>query len=1428
MEKTKKSFKKLCLLIVFSCLLLCCSIASIFTMKHASAATFAIDIVETNGITLTTGEMDASNSSLKTGMLFSGTRKGANATFNRTFSGKLDMEFDLPQNAISNLAFIFESTNGDSFSLHYVTGTQFTGFYVEVNGEKAGINSSRQEGLGLGLNNTAVNNSQGKYTVVTGKNIYFSFNANDMTIYAGASMTSETLVWDFSKEYNDKMTIGTTFDPFVQYNVSIVFEELQSKDEGKFLLYEVNGTKLDSALIQNAKEPRIGINTLWKPVAGEEYKIPQPYAVTMLNDDIKSTDIKVRAMQGGKEIFAEQLWTDKLSVVFNSNEECMLIYSVVNNGVKTEETFTAEVISRAKVENKWTYSKDLNDFYNLYLGKGATITLPVANYTSSIYEGKNVLNATVTVLLDGKEIEGATSNANEEQLFTFEKSGKYTISFNGVDSATKAKETFDFYISDRLPILSYTGLKANYAYNETISLPTNVKISYDGESVEAVRRVIYPSGASYYNTNVTLDEAGAYKVVYSAQIDGVGYSLEEKFVVYAKNTDLFYNASDRGNLNLSSAGSYLDESERGVFVSATSGTVIQYANVIDLTNMKQGDTFIDLKIVPDALKDANFTVLKVRLTDIYDENNYIEIKCKDATLNNAGGCMYIQAGANGQKLGGIASGSTFTTEAATYCGYTTMTSFRATSDSSLGLSMDYAERKIYCSTDWMLLVDNNPRYCITDLDNTDYYAKAWNGFTTGECYLSLIPEGIVSSANMVIKSVAGIDLSDDVVADMDAPEVEVVYDGVAELPMGIVGVEYPLPTLKVNDIHETNVSIRVYSIWYDWFNEIMVENNKFVPDREGKYAIVYTAEDVYGNVTQKLEYIDVKSSTEISPIELKLSPGYSMSGIIGMPISIASAEYKNGMGYTKLFITAENEKGELIELDDLSFVPQTAGVWTITYHAYDYFGDERAVEISYEVAIALNEEPVWDEMIVLPPLFIDGYTYQLPLPNAYDYRENVNNPTILTPKITVTDGKGTYELTDGNYVPSVKAHGSEIKIVYQWGNEGDSVRTETFNIKGVIVGENGSLDISKYFDTNNMSITLGEISSEFLATGKNASATFGRELIADGLSFWFNIDKEKNNFDAVNVYLKDSVDANNVIKVTIQKRAEGANAVYLSINDGELRTGAGSFFGESLINLGISYSEYSKEIFDGSGAVVAIIENTLYGEKFNGFESGKVYLSFELVNVTGTSAITVKTINGQYICSTQEDTVRPGMVLLGDLGGTFDPNAEVEIPALLVGDVLSEIASVTVSVVGPDGKAVNAIDSTLLSKASAERNYFIKLTQVGTYKVQYMVTDTAGFRQMVEKSILVPDVKAPTVVINGKIPMSAKVGDKITIPKFTATDDFSEEVTCYVIVMTPTSYATVTTANQIELTSAGKWLIRYFVYDSYYNCTIIDYEIIVK
>ena len=180
------------------------------------------------------------------------------------------------------------------------------------------------------------------------------------------------------------------------------------------------------------------------------------------------------------------------------------------------------------------------------------------------------------------------------------------------------------------------------------------------------------------------------------------------------------------------------------------------------------------------------------------------------------------------------------------------------------------------------------------------------------------------------------------------------------------------------------------------------------------------------------------------------------------------------------------------------------------------------------------------------------------------------------------------------------------------------------------------------------------------------------------------------------------------------------------------------------------------------------------------------------------------------------------------MGGTFDPNAEVEIPALLVGDVLSEIASVTVSVVGPDGKAVNAIDSTLLSKASAERNYFIKLTQVGTYKVQYMVTDTAGFRQMVEKSILVPDVKAPTVVINGKIPMSAKVGDKITIPKFTATDDFSEEVTCYVIVMTPTSYATVTTANQIELTSAGKWLIRYFVYDSYYNCTIIDYEIIVK
>ncbi len=1418
MQKTKSISKKICLTAMLVCLFFTC-IVSAFFVNRTSAATFTVDLVETNGITLTTGEVDAESDSGSVGVLFSGSRKGASATFNRTFAGELDMRFDLPSEngttALTNVAFVFESDKGQSFSLHYVTDTNFTGFYVQTNGERAGVSGSE----------TSRNNANGIYTSVTGKDVWFEFDPVEMTVYAGSASTGETLVWDFSEEYNFKKTLGVVLDPFACYDLSIVFEEIASDKEGKFLLYEINGTALDGTVIRNAQLPRIGASALWQPIVNETYKVPQPYAVNVLNDEIESTDIKVKATQGNTEVLAECAWTEDLAVTFTQAGACTFTYSVTVDGETAEQELTVNAIARKNVDNEWTYSRDLNKYYSSQLGKGATITLPAASYTSTAYQGVDALAATVSVLLDGEEIATAKNlSASEEQTFTFSETGVYTVRFDGADAAAKAKDSFEFYVSDALPVLSYTGLKASYPYNATVALPTDAEISFGAEKATATRRIVYPSGKSFYNTNVTLDEAGTYTIVYSAMIGEVGYSLKETFVVYANNTDLFYNVSDRGGMTLESSGSYLDESERGVFVSAKAGTEIKYANVIDLSDMKQEDVIIDLRVIPDVVGELNFGVLWVRLTDIYDENNYIDIKCKDAGIINAGGCMYIQAGATGQTLSGAGSNA-----ANSYAGFTTTTSFRSMFiGSSLGLSMDYAERKVFCTTSWTDYHFNSNDFTIADLDSTDEFVNPWNGFTTGEVYLTLRPEGLVSTANMVIKSVAGLDLAQDSITDNDAPQISVEYDSVETLPSGIVGVKYPLPTLKVRDLHATRVSTRVYSVFQGMLNEVAVDDNCFTPDKVGKYAIVYTAEDVYGNVTEKTEYIDVQAAADARTLTLDIVDG-ATTGFVGMPLTVAGVQAEGGIGYMKMKVLAENAtSGDNFELEEPTFIPYATGTWKITYRLYDYFGDERAVEKSYEITVSANTQPAWDENIVISPMFIDGYTYELPMPVAYDYYANVSEPVAIKPTVQVTDGAGTRTIENGAYVADIATHGDTVTLVYTWTPANGDALVKTFYSQGAIVGENGSLDISKYFVTNDMSITLDKLSADFTVTGENPTATFGRALLADGCSFVFNVGKAVNNFESISIYLVDSLDMNATIKLTIYKRPDGVGASYMSINDGEVRSVQGSFWEENLISLGFSYSALTKEIFDGTGSTVGIVETTAYGKEFNGFTSGRVYLTFQIEGVTGDSAVTVKTINEQYICSQTEDMLRPGVVFLGSIGGTFTPNTEVEIPALLVDDVLSEIASATVTVIAPNGNAFVAMDGTSLLKASAYQSYMVKLTQMGTYTVQYLVTDTTGFRQLVERTILVPDVSAPTVDVHGKIPTSAKVGDKISVPTFSATDDFSESSVGYVIITEPTCLAYVTTAEEITLTSAGIWRIRYFVYDDYYNCTIVDYTIEVK
>ena len=1417
------------LLLIVACLVFIASLFSIIVTKTVQATTFTYDLMETSGITMEMGVKNSSSKAGRTGLLLTGSREGARAEFNRDFAGEFDVEFDLysKNNALKQVAFLFESETGDEFAIHYVLGSSFTGFYAEIDGERAGVTDWI----------TSIDNHNGKYTKADGESVYLVFNPEDMTVYGGSASSKRSLIWDFSELYNDGKTLNCVMSSFVSYKVTIVFEDIDSGEEGGLLLYTLNGTKLDNVVIRNTSAPRLAVDTRWAPIAGESYKVPQPYVSTILNDEIQSTEVYVSVVQGDKVILENCAWTEDLSVAIPKAGETDFTYTLSTKNGIVKKVVTMSAVSRAKVSTSWMYSRELETYYSAQLGLGATIMLPAATYTTNVYSGVEDLTATVSVYHNGEVVDGAGKMlACEEQAYVFDKEGIYSIQFETNDGLTNVTDSYEFYVSEALPTLPDLGIAATYYVNEKLSLP-DADMTLGEQSVSTTRRIIYPSGKSLYNTEVTLDEAGNYEIVYSAMIDGVGYQLTEKFVVYAKNTDLFYNVSERGSVTLSAGGSYLNESERGVFISATNGAEIQYANIIDMTNMKQSDTLLDIRIVPDVVGELNFSILKIRLTDIYDENNYIEIKVKDATLSNAGGAAYIQTAANGQKMGGISSGNGINTESAPYSGYNGMTGFRGLVSNqfeySLGFSMDYAEKKLFCSTDWQLLVNGNPKYLIADYDDPDHFSTLWGGFTENKCYLTLIPEGLVSSANMVVKTVAGMSLAEEVVVDNERPEIVVNYkEGLTKLPVGIVGVEYELPQIGARDLYNAKTTTRVYSVWNGLLNEICTNGGTFTPENSGVYAIVYTATDVYGNEAEKVEYINVVSQEEVEDIDISFNGATEISAFIGVAYELPQYAVSNGIGFNKVKVTAEHENGEVINVEGDTIVFNQSGEWTLTFEAYDYFGDARKQIKTHTINVTRKGEPIWDGNIVLPNIFINEYTYTLPSPVAYDYSVSETNPVALIPEITVKDGNGERVLRDGEYLAKVATHGEEILVTYKWSAENGESLEKTFVVFGGIVYENELLDMSKYFVTNGLTITLEELSSDFVVNGSaydgKPSAQFAKEVLASEFSFWFTVKKDYNNFDGVTIYVWDSVDATEKIKVSIYKRAEGSGTSSISFNDGDVRTAQGTFWEENLINLGFSYNAITQEISDGSGTVVLVADKTIYGKAFNGFSSGKAYMSFELEGVVGKSAVTVKQINGQYICSVQEDLTKPDVLLLGNLGGSYVVGDEVEIPAVLAVDVLGEILQATVTVVCPDGTSAQAVGGKLLSKASAYESYRMMLTQAGSYTVQYIISDTAGFRQKIEKTLIVPDTEAPVVKVNGTISKTAKVGDTINISKVTATDNVSKDVKVYVIIIKPSSYAYVAEGGSVKLDTAGTWTIRYFVYDDYYNCTIVDCVVEVK
>jgi hypothetical protein len=331
--------------------------------------------------------------------------------------------------------------------------------------------------------------------------------------------------------------------------------------------------------------------------------------------------------------------------------------------------------------------------------------------------------------------------------------------------------------------------------------------------------------------------------------------------------------------------------------------------------------------------------------------------------------------------------------------------------------------------------------------------------------------------------------------------------------------------------------------------------------------------------------------------------------------------------------------------------------------------------------------------------------------------------------------------------------------------------------------------------------------------------SFANPLIANNLNLEIYVPKARNQFESLTITLTDSADNHIAKSFEIVKGNASKNTSTL-ICEGETMDIAGNFYDLTSYGFSVRYNNTSRYIFDRNANVnlVRCITND-EDEAFNGFPSGKVYLSVKLNGVSGESAIRVMLIGNQNFSNIKNDRVLPQIQLSSFIARSGEINQIFVVPSAIAADVLS--AEVTLKVTVKKG-------SNVIYTGAINKDYAFRPSEYGKYRIEY--TASAGGRSATSAYFVdIKDRTNPTMTLNGAVPTTGKVGKAIQLPTATVEDNYSQDMRVWIYITEPTGRMITLGEGETSYTPtmAGKHRVSYYVYDDYANYTYQKYTFTV-
>ena len=958
----------------------------------------------------------------------------------------------------------------------------------------------------------------------------------------------------------------------------------------------------------------------------------------------------------------------------------------------------------------------------------------------------------------------------------------------------------------------------SYVKGQTLTIPQTKQVA--GLTYSIKDAIVYsPDGKQYQENEVVLRQMGMYSVEYTL----VNGSKE------TKQKETFSCASDL--YSISGKGTYEWKANEktpntyGLNVKLGQGSTFVYNKIIDLNDLAPTDNLVNLYVVPEEIGKPDFYALTITMTDIYDSTNKVMISGQNVSDGYSNGewlyeysqyTCYIKGGSTNQPLSGWQGNSLHVGN--TY-GYSALCSFcglgasgKSMDTDRFTVSFDYQERRV--------LKDGN---YVIDLDNPNDFTEMWNGFTTGEVILSI---SLSDAGTIVIKDIANETLdSKTLFMDEQAPVIAVDYEGYEHnIPGGMLGMPYAIFDASAKDSYSGDLDV-VKKVYYDYDGvkeDVELQGDSFTPLKVGTYTVEYSATDWCGNVSVESFDVVVNAAGRLITASIVSSTKVT-SGLTGDIIPIADIKASGGYGALNTSIQVYDANNQVVAQRNGGFVPLSAGEYTVEYTISDYIGQVKTLK--YTVSVALRDEPVLVDDVVLPRYVMNGKKYALPVLSGYVFE----NGSIVEAQadIWVKDG-GELRRLDGNiYVPVITANGMDVEVFYKLQRDGkESVKS--YVMKGYITTKsNGTMDMKSYFVTNgNVTATEEKDKLTYATSTSGDSISFINPILAEGFSLQFSLGNMANA-QALTFTLTDY--ENRALKAVAVIEKTGDTSCRLVINGEKIYDLKGIYFGNTnkyYIQFNNIFSQFG--ISDGSSASWF----SLSGEANNYFTSGKVYLDVEFTSVSGKSTLQLFNLNGQNLKQLAIDLLRPSIAVFETVVGKKYAIGDKVSTALAVGlDVLEPYAVTTVSVLDANGKPVTDVNGVTLQNVAADVSWEFEITAYGYYSVVYTVQDSSNKKGSYQYAVSAVDDIKPALTLECRVVETANVNDTIYIPLATGKDNASKEVAVGYYVITPDGvlhYVKRDLYDSFKVTNAGTYIIRYTLTDEIGNMLVKDFVVTVK